>query len=330
MKKNLLFKIAIGIASFSVAVPVFADDEGTVPVPPPPKPELRQEVKNIRQDAQDTRQEMKKELIDAQQNAREELKNAKQEMETDVKELRNAARQEMENAKQSGNTEEMQAKREELKAMVEQKREELKAMAEQKREEFKQKLEDSRAEMKARMETKKQELKDRLEVIKDEKKKAIVEKVDGRLDELNAKYLSHFSDVLEKISGVMIKINVRVEKAAANGLDVSAVRTAITTAESAIAASKTAIVSQSSKTYPIAVSDEATLRQNVDAARQALRADLQTVAQTVKDAKEAVRGIATALANIQGINEIDEEPSSTETATTETQSQDGTSETVTQ
>ena len=100
---------------------------------------------------------------------------------------------------------------------------ELKAAAEQKKElkEFKAKeLDDSKKEVKKReirIDAKRQELKDRLVKIKDEKKRAVVERVDGRLDALNAKRLEHFSAVLEKLGAVRGKINARVEKAAAKG-----------------------------------------------------------------------------------------------------------------
>ena len=106
----------------------------------------------------------------------------------------------------------------------------------------------------------------------------------------------------------MEKINARVEKAAAKGLDVSAVRTALTAADAAIAISKVAIANQTVKTYAIAVTGEATLRQNVGAARRALHADLKAVEQTVKDAREAVRKAATTLAGVPRVNEADTQP----------------------
>lgn len=203
---------------------------------------------------------------------------------------------------------EVQNTRQEMKTNAEEKRMELKAAAEQKREEFKQKLDDSKKEVKVRIDAKKQELKDRLAKIKDEKKKAIVEKIDGQMDALNARRLAHFSDVLEKLVAAMEKINAHVERFAAKGLDVSAVRTALTAADAAIATSKTAIANQTTKTYTIAVTDEAGLRQSVGVARQALQADLKAVEQTVKDAREAVRKAATTLAGIQSVNESDTQP----------------------
>ncbi|MEK7149355.1 MAG: hypothetical protein AAB796_03065, partial [Patescibacteria group bacterium] len=124
---------------------------------------------------------------------------------------------------------------------------------------------------------------------------------------------------------VMEKISVRVEKATEKGLDVSTVRTAITAADAAIAASKTATAAQTTKTYTIVVTDEATLRQNVGVARQALQADLKAVEQTVKNAREAVHSVATTLAKIPRVNEVDNQ-----STTTPATSQSGTGETAAQ
>ena len=307
MKKSLLLKIIVGVTSLGIAVPVFAQE--STPTPPTVRPAVREEVKNIRQDIRDTRQEAKQELKDVRQGAREEVKNTRQEAKTDAKEFRDTAREELKDVRKTGDA-----------ALIEAKKMELKAAGEQKREEFKQKIDDSKKELKARIDAKKQELKQRLSKIKDEKKKATVEKIDGQLDELNAKRLKHFSEVLEKLAAVMGKINVRVEKAVVKGLDVSAVKTALTAADAAIASSKTAIANQTAKTYTIAVTDEAGLRQSVGVARRALQADLKATEQTVRDAREAVRKAATILAGIQGVDEADTQstvaPASSATETT--------------
>ena len=85
-------------------------------------------------------------------------------------------------------------------------------------------------------------------------------------------------------------------------------RIALAAADAAIAISKAAIANQTVKTYAIAVTGEATLRRNVGAARQALQADVKAVEQTVKDAREAVRKAATALAGVPRVNEADTQP----------------------
>ena len=48
MRKNILLKIIVGAASLSIAVPVFAQE--SAPVPPPIKATIRQEVQNTRQE----------------------------------------------------------------------------------------------------------------------------------------------------------------------------------------------------------------------------------------------------------------------------------------
>lgn len=49
MDKNLLLKVVVGVASFSMAVPVFTHGEETIPVPVSTRPAV-QDVKDTRQD----------------------------------------------------------------------------------------------------------------------------------------------------------------------------------------------------------------------------------------------------------------------------------------
>lgn len=203
------------------------------------------------------------------------------------------------------------------KADFEAKRMEAKNLMEQKKAEFKNKVEAARTELKTRIETKKQELKTRLAKIKDERKKQVVEKIDGQLDELNKRRVDHFSQVLDQIEKVLDKIGSRTAKAKANSRDVSTVETAITEAEKVIAASREAVKTQAGKTYTITITTETALRQDVGKARQALHADLVKVQDSVKAAREAVRKVATTLAQIPNVNDL-EVSSGAEATTTPT------------
>ncbi len=208
------------------------------------------------------------------------------------------------------------------KADFEAKRMEAKNLMEQKKAEFKNKVETARTELKTRIETKKRELKTKLAKIKDERKKQVVEKIDGQLDELNKRRMDHFSQVLEQIEKVLDKISGRTAKAEANGRDVSAVKSAISEAQNSIAASRSAVQTQAVKTYTITITTENALRQDVGKARQALHADLVKVEDTVKAAREAVRKAATTLAQIPNVNDLEvssgAEATTTPTSTTST------------
>ena len=154
-----------------------------------------------------------------------------------------------------------------------------------------------------------------MQAVKDERKKQLVEKISNQLKELNERMMNHFSNVLEKLEKILAKIGSRADKAVANGVDVSAVRTAITAAEQVIAASREAIKVQLAKVYVPTVSTEDNLRVDVGGARQALHADLVRVRDTVVAAREAVRKVHAILAQIPKVDELEDSTQNVEPST---------------
>lgn len=219
-------------------------------------------------------------------NIRENVKEKRQEVKTTDKEK-----------KQEVGTE-VKETREEIKIRTREATQKFKKDLEQKREELKTKVEQKKDELKTKVETKREELKQRLEKIKDEKKKQAVERIDRHMDALNDRMLKHYVNVLDKLSEVLVRISERADRAEERGVDVSVVRTAIDTANGAITAAKSAVETQSGKTYTIQVGTESTLKVDVGKARQALHNDLVAVRSTVKAAHEAVRNAATTLAQL--------------------------------
>ena len=231
-----------------------------------------------------------------------------------IRDIRQNTNQDIINARQNAKEEIMQA-RIETAEQIRQKRDELKTAIEQKRAEFKNQIEAKKAELKTAIEIKRQALKERLKVIKDERKKQVVERIDNRLDALNERITNHFSEVLERLEKVLINIGSRADKAFVSGIDVSAVRTAITDAQSAISASRSAIATQAGKIYKITITTETGLRQDVGKARQGLHDDLLKVRDIVFASREAVKKAAIILAQIPKINEIEVDLSQPATST---------------
>jgi DNA repair exonuclease SbcCD ATPase subunit len=173
------------------------------------------------------------------------------------------------------------------------------------RQEFKSSVETKRAELKAKIAEERDQLKSRLAKIRDERKKQTVEKISQRLEELNENRVAHFTEVLNKLDKTLERIISRTDKAASRGLDVSAVREAINTARTAIAAGRNAVNAQAAKVYQIGITTEERLRADVGAARQALHDDLVKVRDVVKAARDAVHNAAASLAKVP---RVDEEP----------------------
>lgn len=190
---------------------------------------------------------------------------------------------------------------------TERRKRELREAAENKREELKSRIEEIRGKAKEEMETKRAELKERLQNVRDEQKKKIVERLEKQLNELNERLVNHFSNVLDRLEKVLANIESRTEKAEARGWDVSAVRTMIQSAGTAINEAKLAVEAQSGKNYiPEISGEEGKLRVEVGEARQVLHNDLAAVREKIRLAYETVRRVAATLAQV---SRIDEEPS---------------------
>ncbi|MEW5805116.1 MAG: hypothetical protein AB1721_00065 [Patescibacteria group bacterium] len=260
--------------------------------------EQRQQRQEIKQQIQEQRQELQQETQEQRKNLRLRVLEVKKQplaqplVPTEV-------RRELLNKK-------VQTQEEFL-----QKREEWRNQIQQRQEEFRAQIQENRAELKTYIEEKRVALKEQLQNIRDERKQAIVERIDQRIDELNQRMTNHFLAVLEKLETVLERIGSRADKAEANGLDVSAVRSAITEAEQAIAAARTAVAEQSGKTYLINITDEENLKADVGQARQALAEDLKAVREVIKSAHDAVRRAAVALAQIPRVDELEIETSPT-------------------
>ena len=144
------------------------------------------------------------------------------------------------------------------------------------------------------------EFRTRLSTIRDEKKKAIVDRTDKRIVEINANRTSIMTRHLTKIEETLNKIETRALEVEKKGKDISAVRAAIVTASTAIASAESAIATQAAKTYVINVTTEDSLGSAVSSTRMAFAKDLQAAHQSVVTARKSVRDVLTALAKVVG------------------------------
>lgn len=145
-----------------------------------------------------------------------------------------------------------------------------------------------------------EEFRTKLDSIRDEKKKAIVDRVDKRIAQINTNRTGIMTRHLTKIEEILNRIEVRALEAEKNGKDIIAVKTAITSARTAITSAKTTIATQAAKTYVIDITTEANLGSAVSSVRTAFAKDLQTAHQTVVTARKSVRDVLTALAKVVG------------------------------
>ncbi|OGY61200.1 MAG: hypothetical protein A3F99_02860 [Candidatus Colwellbacteria bacterium RIFCSPLOWO2_12_FULL_43_11] len=177
------------------------------------------------------------------------------------------------------------------------------------RDDFKTRMDAEKAELQGEIQDKREALRAQLQKVKDERRREVVERIDVRLDELNARMLDHFSNVLDRLEDVLERIASRADKAEGRGLDVSTVRTAITDALSSITSARSAVQVQAGNTCIVTVTTENNLRVDIGKARKCLHDNLTVVREAVKAAKEAVRKAATTLAQIPRVDEDSTSPS---------------------
>ncbi|OGZ34899.1 MAG: hypothetical protein A2174_00310 [Candidatus Portnoybacteria bacterium RBG_13_41_18] len=195
-----------------------------------------------------------------------------------------------------------------IRQQIKQNREELKIRIESNASSTMQVIALKREEIKSQIEANKEQLKEKLKFLKDERKKQIIERINDQLAKLNDLMVDHFLAVLARLEKVLNNVGSRADKAEAAGKDVAVVRAAITNAQQLINTSRETVKAQAGKIYNVAISgEEAKLKPEVGEARQALHADLVAVRKTVQAARDAVHNVATTLAQIPKVDDLEEE-----------------------
>jgi len=145
-----------------------------------------------------------------------------------------------------------------------------------------------------------EEFRQKLSQLKDARKKAIVEKIDARIAEINLNRTAIMTNHLNQIEAVLNKLETRANTAKTNGKNVSSVETAIASARAAIATARQNISDQAAKQYVINITSETNLGAAVSVTRQAFANDLQVTHKSVVSARQTVAAAISTLAQILG------------------------------
>ncbi len=165
---------------------------------------------------------------------------------------------------------------------------------------FATRLEASRAAAYEEFEVHKTEFRRKLAIIKDAKKKAIVERISTNCQSINMKRTDKMTEMLAKLSTILTNVSGRTASAAAEGKDTTAVESAVTTAQSAIADAQVSVAAQAGKTCTITLTTEANLKTDVGNTISSLEADLKFVYAKVIEARKAVGDAIRALSGVIG------------------------------
>lgn len=163
------------------------------------------------------------------------------------------------------------------------------------------------AELKEKREERKEDrqelianFKENLQKIKDTRKQQIVSNVQDRITNRNSLWVSHWNEVLKRLSALLDKIQTKTDEASQNGKDVTAVTAKITAARTAIATAQTAVNTQSAKTYTVDITTEDALKSNTITVIGQFRSDVTAVISSINAARRAVSDVFIALGSIIG------------------------------
>ncbi len=148
---------------------------------------------------------------------------------------------------------------------------------------------EKRATSDALISSRREEFKKKVKGFIDEKKKSIVENLDSRINDMNKNRTAHFSEIIEKLTSILDKIEVKAKEMQAKGVDISRLSSAISDARSAINEASVAIETQAGKNYVINISTETNVKNDVSTTIQLLKTDMQVVMDAVKKAKDSVK-----------------------------------------
>jgi hypothetical protein len=133
---------------------------------------------------------------------------------------------------------------------------------------------------KALIQTKRDEFNEHILTIKDQAKKALIERIDARITEVNKNQTTKFIDVLNKLQAFVDRASVTAS-GTAKLIDA-------TTAQNLINSARTATTSQAEKSYVITIIDDPTLKANAGVTVSQFKHDLSAVHKLIMDAKLAV------------------------------------------
>ncbi len=172
--------------------------------------------------------------------------------------------------------------------------------------ERKSEIEEARREAKLKFQENREEFKKKLEGIRDEKKKEILEKLVNKFDSLNEKWVNHWKNILEKLSEILDKMDLRAQKFAENGADLTAYNETSAAARTKISSALASLEEQAANTYLLESSTEKQFGAEVKSVTSQFKGDIKSTHELVKSAREAVRSAFFELKKLNTANNLND------------------------
>ena len=160
-----------------------------------------------------------------------------------------------------------------------------------------QKAKNARAEARSLRDKEKAGLREKLNVVKDERKKAIVEKISQRFNDILERSTNRLANYLGKVEIVLQRIENRTDEIEDRGIDVTATRLAIANAYAKIDDTRNENTIQTTEVVNLSdsIDNEKTLKTDIQRVRDSLKRKLETLRSRAIGARDAVKNVAQAL-----------------------------------
>jgi len=169
------------------------------------------------------------------------------------------------------------------------------------REEVRDRVETRRAEIAENMEVRRSEFQVRVSEIRDANRQRLILKLAERFNNVNEKWTSHWTRVLNRFSEILTKMEERVAHIAdQTDKDTSAVLAAIADAKDAIASAQDAVNAQAAKVYVPEIDDETSIGQNMHTLIEEFHTDLKAVLAEVQTARRSMTNALSSLKTMAG------------------------------
>lgn len=157
---------------------------------------------------------------------------------------------------------------------------------------------ETREQMKQRID----EYKSRISEIRDTRKRALIERISGKIMKANQNLIRKMTEALEKLSQRLTRLEERGAALKISGKDTTEFDQAVSLAETAIDQASAAVTEQALKEYSANITDEAGLKNYVGAMVSEFRSDISGAFKLVSAARQAVAKVISELGKIEGGN----------------------------
>ena len=158
------------------------------------------------------------------------------------------------------------------------------------REATRERIEAKIEEAKLKFDQRREDLKEKLEEMKDQRKAKIAENVLDRIENVNEKWVNHWTRVLDRLEEILAKLETRVVDYDGDK-DTSDLIALIDEAQSEVDTARLKVNQQASKTYVFEVESEESLGEDVSSLVAEFKGDIESVWQSIKVARESVHDV---------------------------------------